>query len=108
MVPEPVLSTVLTEVEEILNSKPLRYVSVDATNPNLVTPYILLMGGYDPSLLQVIYKPKSVLGTCQWRHSQVLAATSGQPSSDVSYQVKKAGPNGGTAKVSSTRARWLL
>lgn len=49
---EDVLRTVLIEVEEILNSKPLGYVSTDVADPNPVTPNFLLMGWLDPSLPQ--------------------------------------------------------
>lgn len=43
-VPESVLQTVLIEVEGILNSKPLGYLSADATDPDPVRPNLLLMG----------------------------------------------------------------
>ena len=41
---EAVLYTVLVEVECILNSKPLGYVSSDLADPDPVTPNMLLMG----------------------------------------------------------------
>ncbi len=43
-VPEEVLMTVLLEVEAILNSKPLGYVSSDVVDADPVTPCSLLMG----------------------------------------------------------------
>ncbi len=55
-VPEAVLMTVLLEVEAILNSKPLGYVSSDVADADPVTPSSLLMGRPDGSLPQVIYK----------------------------------------------------
>ncbi|XP_051809278.1 uncharacterized protein LOC127535407 [Acanthochromis polyacanthus] len=72
-VPEEVLSTVLTEVEGILNSKPLGYVSSDASDPDPVTPNILLMGRPDGSLPQVVYPESELLSRRRWKHSQVLA-----------------------------------
>ncbi len=72
-VPEPVLYTVLVEVEGILNAKPLGYVSTDATDPDPITPHVLLMGRRDSSLPQALYDSSSILGTRRWRHSQVLA-----------------------------------
>lgn len=56
-VTEEVLTTVLVEIEGILNSKPLGYVStdVDDPDPDPVTPNLLLMGRRDPSLPQAIY-----------------------------------------------------
>ncbi len=53
--PENVLQTVLIEVEGILNSKPLGYVSSDVADLDPVTPNMLLMGWRDASLPQVIY-----------------------------------------------------
>lgn len=44
LVPEEVLCTVLIEVEGILNSKPLGYVSSDVADIDPVTPNMLLMG----------------------------------------------------------------
>lgn len=41
---EEVLRTVLTEIEVILNSKPLGYVSSDLADPDPVTPNSLLLG----------------------------------------------------------------
>ncbi|XP_067654469.1 uncharacterized protein [Haliotis asinina] len=73
-VTESVLQTVLVEVEGILNSKPLGYVSTDAKDVDPITPNILLMGRRDASLPQVVYPADELLGRKRWRHSQVLAA----------------------------------
>ena len=71
-VPEPVLMTTLVEIEGILNAKPLGYLSSDASDPDPVTPNLLLMGRHDASLPQAIYDPKD-LGRRRWRHSQDIA-----------------------------------
>lgn len=70
---EEVLYTVLVEVEEMLNSKPLGYVSSNISDPDPITPNILLMGRRDASLPQVLYANSELLSRRKWRHSQVLA-----------------------------------
>ncbi len=65
--------TVLLEVEVILNSKPLGYVSSDVADADPVTPSSLLMGRPDGSLPQVIYPESEMLSRRKWRHSQILA-----------------------------------
>ncbi|KAF7648708.1 hypothetical protein LDENG_00152830 [Lucifuga dentata] len=72
-VPEEVLLTVLLEVEAILKSKPLGYVSVDIADPDPMTPNSLLMGRLDGSLPQVVYLETELLNLRCWKHSQVLA-----------------------------------
>ena len=72
-VTEEVLRTVLIEVEGILNSKPLGYVSTDVADLDPVTPNLLLMGRLDPSLPQAVYEDAEPLSRRRWRHSQVLA-----------------------------------
>lgn len=70
---DAVLNTVLIEVEGILNSKPLGYLSSDIADPDPVTPNMLLMGRPDCSLPQAIYCDSELLGKRKWRHSQILA-----------------------------------
>lgn len=72
-VTEEVLRTVLIEIEAILNSKPLGYVSADIADLDPITPNCLLMGRPDGSLPQVIYPVSELLGRRRWRHSQVLS-----------------------------------
>lgn len=72
-VPEEVLHTVLIEVEGILNSKPLGYVSSDIADPDPITPNLLLMGRRDASLPQAVYGTSDLLGRRRWRHSQIIA-----------------------------------
>lgn len=71
-VSEAVLQTVLIEVEGILNSKPLGYLSADAADPDPVTPNLLLMGRRDASLPQAMFASSNLLGRRKWRHSQML------------------------------------
>ncbi|KAI5614831.1 hypothetical protein C0J50_10985, partial [Silurus asotus] len=68
-VAEDFLSTVLVEVEGILNSKPLGYASTDVADIDPVTPNLLLMGRRDASLPQVAYAPGQ-MGRRRWRHCQ--------------------------------------
>ncbi len=71
-VTEEVLRTVLTEIEGILNSKPLGYISSDISDINPVTPSHLLMGRLDGSLPQVVYPQSEMISRKRWRHSQIL------------------------------------
>lgn len=68
-----VLQTVLIEIESILNSIPLGYVSANIADLDPVTPNSLLMGRPDSALPQVVYPQTELLGRRRWRHSQVLA-----------------------------------
>lgn len=70
-VPEDVLYTTLVEVEGILNSKPLGYVSADVADLDPITPNILLMGRRDASLPQVVYTAAG-MGRRRWRYCQTL------------------------------------
>ncbi|XP_077396826.1 uncharacterized protein LOC144033019 [Festucalex cinctus] len=70
---EDVLTTVLLEVEAILNSKPLGYVSADVADIDPVTPSSLLLGRPDGSLPQIVYPKSESLSRRRWRHSQVMA-----------------------------------
>ena len=70
---ETVLHIVLAEVEGILNSKPLGYVSSDLADPDPVTPNMLLMGRPNSSLPRAIYASSELFGRRKWRHSQILA-----------------------------------
>lgn len=69
--PEDVLHTVLFEIEGILNSKPLGYVSSDIADVDLVTPNFLLMGWWDALLPRVVYTPEP-LSKHRWRHAQTI------------------------------------
>ncbi|XP_039520697.1 uncharacterized protein LOC120474476 [Pimephales promelas] len=71
-VTEEVLRTVLIEVEGILNSKPLGYLSSDVSDTDPITPNHLLMGRPDGSLPQVVYPQSEMISRKRWRHSQIL------------------------------------
>lgn len=73
VVKEEILQTVLIEIEGMLNSKPLGYVSSDVADPDPITPNLLLMGRLDPSLPQVIYHDSELIGRRPWRTCQVLS-----------------------------------
>ncbi len=72
-VSEEVLRTVMIEIEGILNSKPLGYVSSDIADPDPVTPNLLLMGWHDASLPLVTYPDSELHSRRQWRHRQILS-----------------------------------
>ncbi|KAL7841401.1 hypothetical protein SRHO_G00250920 [Serrasalmus rhombeus] len=72
-VQEEILQTVLLEVESILNSRPLGYVSSDIADTDPVTHNLLLMGRLDSALPQVIYPQSVKFSQRKWRHAQVLA-----------------------------------
>lgn len=72
-IPEETLQTVLIEIEGILNSKPLGYTSSNASDPDPITPNLLLMGRPDSSLPQVMYPQSELLSRRRWRHSQIIA-----------------------------------
>lgn len=70
---DSVLRTVLIEVEGILNSKPLGYLSTDVSDLDPITPNLLLMGRRDASLPQAMFADTDILQQRRWRHSQWLA-----------------------------------
>lgn len=71
-VTEEVLRTVLVEVECILNSKPLGYVSSNVADPDPVTPNMLLMGRPDSALPQIVYPESESRSRRRWRQSQII------------------------------------
>lgn len=60
-VTEEVLRTVLVEIEGILNSKPIGYVSSDIADPNSITPTCLLKGRWDSTLPHMVYRDSKLL-----------------------------------------------
>ena len=75
---ETVLHTVMVEVEGILNSKPLGYISSDLADPDPVTPNMLLMGRPDSSLPQAIYCESELRPFLDSLHSPLPSKPSNQ------------------------------
>ncbi|XP_033110690.1 uncharacterized protein LOC117111810 [Anneissia japonica] len=74
VVPEVVFQTVVTEVEGLMNSKPLGYASSDISDVDPITPNnMLLMGRRDPVLPFVsVDQREEIKSKKQWRHSQLI------------------------------------
>lgn len=73
LVTDEVLSTVLTEVEFMLNSRPLTYVSNDAGDQEALTPNHLLLGRDSPSLPPGVFSGEQLSLRRRWRRAQQLA-----------------------------------
>ena len=73
LVADEVLITVLTEVEFMLNSRPLSHVSNDANDPEALTPNHLLLGRACPSLPPGMFSGEQLSLRRRWRHAQLLA-----------------------------------
>jgi len=71
-VPEEVLNTVLVEIEGILNSGPLGYVSSDRADIDPVAPNSLLMGRPSSGLPQFVYLESEMFSRRRWHHSKIL------------------------------------
>ncbi|KAJ8392661.1 hypothetical protein AAFF_G00073350 [Aldrovandia affinis] len=69
---EEALRTVLIKVEEVLNSKPLGYMSSRITDLDPVTPNLILIGRPDGSRPQVVNPEMELLSRRRWKHSQIL------------------------------------
>ncbi|XP_043219625.1 uncharacterized protein LOC122380499 isoform X1 [Amphibalanus amphitrite] len=72
-VSEEVLCTVLTEIEFVLNSRPLTYVSTDIGDPEPLTPNHFVLGYPEAAFPPGIFAESDVLGRGKWRQSQALA-----------------------------------
>ena len=73
------LATVLTEVEQVVNSRPLGTVSDSVEDPLPITPQMLLLG-YEPGRLPIAEEAKFSEETSEkeiglaWKHRQMLAS----------------------------------
>ena len=67
------LSTALKQVEHLLNSRPLTYVSVDPTAPEPLTPHHLLLGRANPNIPPEIFEPRDLNRKQRWRVVQAVA-----------------------------------
>ena len=73
LVTEEVLATVLTEVEFILNSRPLTYVSSTAGDLQALTPNHILLGRESPILPPSVCSDEQLCLRRRWRHAQQIA-----------------------------------
>ena len=70
---DEVLITAMTEVEEILNSRPLTYLSVDPTDMEVLTPNHLLFGRAYPCLPFDVENEKAVDSRKRFEQAQSIA-----------------------------------
>ena len=73
LVTDEVLTTVLTEVEFMLNSRPLTHVSNEAGDPEGLTPNHLLLGRASPSVSPGTFSGEQLCARRRWRQAQQLA-----------------------------------
>ena len=71
-VSEDVLHTALTEVEHMLNSRPLTYASGDARDPDPLTPNHFLLGMPQAAVSPGAFTAREVMSRSKWRQSQAL------------------------------------
>ena len=72
-VTDEVLVTAFAQVENLLNSRPLTYVSVNPSDPEPLTPFHLLLGRANPNLPPEIFDEGEVSSRKRWRTAQALA-----------------------------------
>lgn len=70
---EEVLTTLLAEVEYTVNSRPLTHVSVNAEDPEALTPNHFLLGGPGRVPTPGSFDEKDLLTKTSWRAAQRLA-----------------------------------
>ena len=73
-VSDEVLSSALCEIEHIINSRPLTYVSSDTTDFRALTPNHILLGGSSPHLPPGVFTSDDLCSRKRWRHAQALAS----------------------------------
>ncbi len=67
------LSSALKQVEHLLNSRPLTYVTVDPAAPEPLTPYHILLGRPNPAIPPDVFTPSDLSCRKQWRVAQAVA-----------------------------------
>ena len=70
---DEVLLTVFAEVEHMVNSRPLTYVSSDPADPEALTPNHFLLGCASPHLAPALTREGEISSRRRWRQSQALA-----------------------------------
>ena len=71
---EEILLTSLSQVESLVNSRPLTYVSGDVQDPEPLTPNHFILGRASPNLPTDVFPESDVSSTKKWRHAQAIAS----------------------------------
>ena len=70
---DEVLLTTLIQVESLLNSRPLTYISVNPTDPEPLTPNHLLLGRANPNLPPDVFTERDLTAKKRWRTAQAIS-----------------------------------
>ena len=71
-VDDETLRTIITEVEALLNGRPLTHVSTDPGDYQPLTPNHFLIGRASPQLPPGVFADGDLCGRRRWKHTQVL------------------------------------
>ena len=69
---DEMFSTIMVEVESLLNGRPLTHVSVDPSDPEPLTPNHFLLGRANPNIPIDKFDPTEISSRSSWRSVQVL------------------------------------
>ncbi|XP_074653617.1 uncharacterized protein LOC141907774 [Tubulanus polymorphus] len=72
IVTDEVLHTVFTEVEAVVNSRPLTYVNSSHDEPEAITPSHFLLGKTNPNLPPGVFDADDLNARKRWRQAQAL------------------------------------